>query len=167
MQEEWVHIPDFPGYMISNHGRVSHPDGRILVNSPVQYNIPTVGLRLDGDPKVYRRAVPLLVAAGFLPEPDREDFDTPIHLDGDRSNPRADNLAWRPRWFAIQFHKDRRHTDYPNWQAPIILVETGEKFPTVHEAAQTYGELEKGIHSCLINPRDAVWPHGHHYVYAD
>lgn len=166
MDEEWVHIPEFPGYMVSNYGQVRKPDDRLLTLSPVQYNIPTVGLRVPDDNRTYRRSVPLLVAEAFV-DREHEGFDVPIHLDGDRSNARADNLKWRPRWFAILFHKQCAATKFPNWKAPIVLVETGETFLTIQDACVKYGLLEMSIHTCLWNPDDWVYPYGYHFIYAD
>lgn len=166
MDEEWVQIPEFPDYLISNYGQVTKLDGQRMTKTPVQYNVATVGLRLPGDPKTHRRSVSRLVAEAFLPDPPREDFNTPIHLDGDRSNTRADNLMWRPLWFAVMYHKEAKNTRFPNWRAPIKLVETGETFKDIHELKRTYGLLEMAIHNNLIDPGEYVFPTGHHFVYA-
>lgn len=167
MQEEWVHIPEFPGYMISNYGEVMKPDGHLLVKSPVQYNVPTVGLRLAGDNRTHRRAVPLLVAQAFLEDCPFDGEVAPIHLDGDRSNARADNLMWRPLWFAIKFHKEKRATKFPNWKARITSVEEGVTFNTIQEASSYYGLLEIAINACLMHPEDWAYPLGMHFVYTD
>lgn len=167
MEEQWLHIEDFPGYMVSDWGNVRTPDGRQLVKSPVQYNIPTVGLRLPDESRTMRRAVPLLVAKAFLEEPEREDFDTPIHLDGNRENARADNLVWRPRWFAIKFHKDRRSNKVPEVPWRIICVENGETFASIREASTYYGLLDSDIFLCLHDPAHWAFPHNFHFVEAD
>lgn len=165
MQEEWVHIPEFPGYTINNFGDVETVEGYRLVHSPVQYDVPTVGLRQDR--RTHRRAVPLLVAKAFLDDPTFDGEVAPIQLDGDRRNCRADNLMWRPLWFAIKFHKEKRETKFPNWKQPIILVETGEKFKTIQQASSALGLLEIGIYATLAHPGDWAFPTGQHFVYAD
>jgi hypothetical protein len=167
MQEEWAPIEGFPGYTISNFGGVRKEGTRDPVQSPVQYGILTVGLRREDDPKVYRRAIPLLVARAFLPDPPIITFDTPIHLDGDRSNSRADNLMWRPRWFAIQFHKQFKHSRFEDWSARIMVLETGEVFDTIQQAARTHGLLETSIYASLCHPGDWVYPKGYHFLYTD
>lgn len=165
MLEEWLQIEDFPDYYISNYGRVkSEISNRNLMWSPIQYGIPTVGLMRDG--KQWRRSVPVLVAKTFLPPPLREDFDTPIHLDGDRSNPRADNLMWRPRWFAVNFHKQRTTSPYPNWNRDIQLVETGEVFDNPSQIAEKYGLLEDAIHKAILNGTE-VFPQGYTFRFLD
>lgn len=170
LMEEWVEVPDFPWYSISNYGRVRGGEkDRILKWSPIQYNIPTVGLVKDGKP--YRRSVPVLVARAFIPVPHVADpsypaFDTPIHLDGDRSNPRVDNLEWRPRWFAVNYHKERGFKPFPQWNRDIRLIQTGEVFSSPREAAQKYGELENDIYKSVMHYGEkSVFPHGHRYVF--
>lgn len=164
MLEEWLPIDEFPGYYVSNYGRVrSEMSNRNLKWSPVQYGVPTVGLMKEdgGHLRQFRRSVPLLVARAFLPAP-VEPADTPIHLDGDRSNPRADNLAWRPRWFAVCYHKERAKDPYPNWTRDIVLLDTGEVFAHPRDAAMKYGELEIDIYKSVMNRRK-IFPHGHTY----
>lgn len=162
--EEWREVQDFPGYVVSNYGEVfNEKTRRTLTQSPVAYDIPTVGLNLEG--KVFRRSVPVLVAKAFIKE-DREHFDTPIHLDGDRTNCRVDNLAWRPRWFAVNYHKQVERVLFPDWRADIRLVETGEVFARPKEASMKYGELETRIVLSVAND-SPVFPHGHHYQYAE
>lgn len=163
MQEEWLPIDEFPGYSVSNYGFVhSTNTERVLKNSPVQYNMPTVGMSIDG--KQHRRSVAGLVARAFLPDPEADHFDTPIHLDGDRSNCRVDNLAWRPRWFAINYHIERRSSPLPPWSRDIRLLDTGEVFSSPAEAAQKYGLLEVDINRSLVMGYD-VFPHGFTFIF--
>lgn len=161
LAEEWTSVPDFPEYSISNYGRVrSIRLDRLLAWSPIYYNIPTVGMMRDG--VQMRRSVPVLVCRAFIPQP-APHFDTPIHLDGDRTNCRVDNLAWRPRWFAINYHKQFSSPPFPEWDSDIVLLETGEVFSTPAEAARKYGEIEREIFRSTVSER-AVFPHDHHYV---
>lgn len=164
LAEEWTDVPDFPEYSISNYGRVrSIRLDRLLAWSPIYYNIPTVGMMRDG--VQMRRSVPVLVCRAFIPQP-APHFDTPIHLDGDRTNCRVDNLAWRPRWFAINYHKERQNVTYPEWTKDFRLLETGELFGHPSEAAMKYGELERQIHRSLYAGRE-TFPHNHHYVWEE
>lgn len=156
--EEWLPIEDFPDYVVSNFGRVKnvHTD-RILSPSLVQYDTPIVGLMLDG--RQYKRSLSGLVARAFLPEPARDDFNTPIHLDGDKINCSLENLAWRPRAFAINFHLERKHPVYPDWDEDIRLMDTYEIFSNPAEAAIKYGILERDIHRSIVTGM-TVFPHG-------
>lgn len=160
--EEWVLVDDFPDYLISNHGSVknAHTD-RIMSITPIQTDMMTVGLMKDG--RQYRRSVGGMVARAFLEAPPRDDFTTPIHLDGDRQNCRADNLMWRPRWFAITYHLERKRPPFPDWDQDIRLMDNLELFESPAEAATKYGLLERDIHRSLVNGAQ-VFPWG--FVFA-
>lgn len=159
--EEWREVEDFPDYYVSTYGDVrSGISDRLLTQSLVQYNMPTVGLMRDG--RQYRRSTAILVAQAFLPPPERDDFNTPIHLDGYRVNCRADNLAWRPRWFAINYHNERKRPPFPNWKQRFLLVETGEVFDHPSEAATKYGILERDIRKS-IRSGVVVFPHWYRF----
>ena len=155
MTENWKPIDLFPGYSVSDHGRVrTDKSGRILALNENQYGLVQVGLMHDG--VQYHRSVPLLVAKAFIPRPDGP-FDTPINLDGDRHNNHVDNLAWRPRWFAIKYNQQFRHP-YPNpITSPIMDLKTREVSENSLECAQRYGLLEQDLVVSILN-RTYVWP---------
>lgn len=162
MMEEWSLIPEFPGYSVSNLGYVqNNHTGRTMARSLVQYGMPTVAMMYEG--KQYRRSIATLVARAFLDPPPRSDFNTPIHLDGDRKNCQADNLMWRPRWFAICFHMEHANPPFPDWRADIRLVETGEPFEHISEPAHKYGLLQRDIHQSIVNGV-AVFPYGFNFT---
>lgn len=155
MEEIWVQIEDFPGYSVSNHGRVrADKSGRILRLSLNQFGLLQVGMMRDGTQ--YHRSVPLLVAKAFIPQPSGR-FNTPINLDGDRFNNRVDNLVWRPRWFAAKYNRQFREP-YPNSiLAPVVNLETGEISENSLECAKKYGLLEEDLVLSVLN-RTYVWP---------
>lgn len=115
----------------------------IKTPTPNQQGIPSVILMVDR--KQFRRAVGLLVALSFLDSPPSERFDTPINLDGDRMNNHVDNLAWRPRWFALKYHAQFKKEVSFGFDAPLHLIQTGEHFESVRDCAMKYGLLEKEI----------------------
>jgi hypothetical protein len=121
--------------------------------------IPTVGL-YDG-PKQYRRSVPVLVAEAWITNEYGDHFDTPIHLNGDRLDCHVDNLVWRPRWFAIEFHKTIVEDQFPNWSPDysIELVDTHEIFAKPLPCAMKYGLLQMDILIGLLDQRP-VFPGG-------
>lgn len=166
MRQEWRRIDDFDGYDVSEDGDVYNSfNEKLLTKTINQQGIPTVALVKDFiDGKQRRRSVPLLVAKAFLPDPPSEHFNTPIHLDGDRSNCRANNLTWRPRWFAIKYHQERCIEPFPNWVRPFEVIETGEIFDHPKPCAIRYGLLEGtdlGIHNAIVNEK-FVFPTGFH-----
>lgn len=170
MREIWKPIEHFEGYSISNFGRVrSEFVDRELMWSFNQAGLPTVGLK-DETGRQRRRMVALLVAKEFVTLPDEfsyEVFDTPTHLNGDRQNCRADNLVWRPRWFTVRFHKERRlkEFDYPFRDGgKLLCLETDEIFETLEDASITHGVLSHDIFfKSLLNERRGVFPHWYHY----
>jgi NUMOD4 motif len=155
MEEHWMPIEDFPGYSVSDHGRIrTDKSGRILALNENQYGLLQVGLMRDGEQK--HRSVPLLVAKAFLPELPGP-FDTPINLDGDRFNNRVDNLVWRPRWFAIKYNQQFRHPYQNSIMAPVVDLKTGEVSDNSFECAKRYGLLEQDLVLSILN-RTYVWP---------
>src|SRR3954470_21438611 len=107
MIEQWHEIEDFFGYSVSDHGRIrTDKFGRLLALSQTQWGLVQVGLMRDG--VQCHRSVPLLVAKTFLPYVGGA-FDTPINLDGNRWNNHVENLAWRPRWFAVKYNRQFMH----------------------------------------------------------
>ena len=156
MKERWDKIEDFPIYSISDFGRVRNElRGTLLKNCYVQYGMLVVSLYRDG--KQHRRSVATLVAGSFIPSPPREDFTTIIHKDGNRDNCHYTNLDWRPRHFAIRFHRERMLSPFPNWRLPFRMLDTGEIFSTPSECAVKYGLLEGGIYLALVN-QSPVFP---------
>jgi hypothetical protein len=152
---DWEVIDAFPDYSVSSSGQIRNDEtGRILVLTRNQRGIIIVGLMRNGIQ--HKRAVALLVANAFLPPPTPSTFDTPIHLDGDLSNNNIENLMWRPRWFAIRYHK-QFHTPRTGRSNPVQETQTGQFFNDSWEAATRYGLLDKEILMAITN-RTYVWP---------
>lgn len=165
MQEEWIPIEGFPQFSVSNYGVVrNNANSYILAMRPNAQGIYMVHLPLDG--KQYIRAVVNLVANNFLEPHPKSIFNTPIHLDGDRSNLDVRNLAWRPRWFAVKYHRQFREPNWYNYKVYIVCEETGEKFGDPYEAAMAYGLLAKDIQLDAHN-QHGVHPGGYHFYHGD
>lgn len=155
MLTEWQQIRFFPGYSVSDTGFVRNDDsGRVMSMLVNQSGVVNVGLTKN---KIqYKRAVALLVAQAFLVPPRQESFDTPINLDGDRTNNNAENLVWRPKWFAVKYFRQFKDSI----SSPPMAVEeinTSEKFSTSWEAATAYGLLDRDIRVSVV-ARTEVWP---------
>lgn len=104
--ELWEEILDFPGYAISDLGNVCHQEsGKDVARLKNTRGVLYVHLNREG--RQYSRSVAMLVAKHFDPPPYSR-YDTIIHLDGDRMNCEARNLRWRPRSFAINYHRQFR-----------------------------------------------------------
>lgn len=89
--EEWKHIPGFPGYVISNYGQIySWRSDRLMRPSYATGNYLMTALRFEG--KTYSSSVHRLVAITFLGEPS-EPLEV-NHIDGDPTNNYVRNLEW-------------------------------------------------------------------------
>jgi NUMOD4 motif len=155
MEENWKLIELFPGYSVSDQGRIrADKSGRILSLSENQFGLVQVGMMRDG--VQHHRSVPLLVAKAFLPR-SKGPFDTPINLDGDRHNNRLENLLWRPRWFAIKYNQQFRYPYDRSISFPIIDLKTREISENSFECAKRYGLLEQDLVLSILN-RTYVWP---------
>ena len=153
--EQCIAIHEFPDYSVSDWGRVRNVNtGRVLVQVRNNQGVVNVGMMRGGIQQ--RRSVALLVARHFLDPHPSSRFNTPIHLDGERMNNRADNLLWRPRWFAIkygqQFENDQR-----GFRVPVVDMDSGEEFPTSWEAATKFGLIDRDIWISAMN-NTPVWP---------
>jgi NUMOD4 motif len=163
MREYWKDIEGFPDYSVSDLGRIrTNRSGRILVTYETQSGLVQVGMMKHEDfhgnkrGKQFHRSVPLLVAKAFIVQPPGP-FDTPINLDGNRHNNRVDNLAWRPRWFAVRYNKQFRRP-YPNSIFyPLQDKKSGEICSNSFECAKCYGLLEEDVVLSVLN-NTFVWP---------
>lgn len=91
-EEEWRPVLGFPGYCVSNFGRV-RSERRVFSPSRDTQGYRFVRLRLDG--KSFARSVHALVCSAFVgPRP--RDFDI-NHMDADRENNRLTNLEYCSR----------------------------------------------------------------------
>jgi hypothetical protein len=155
--ESWSDIKDFPGYSVSNKGRVlNNKTGCYIKVTQNSRGIATVGLMQDGIQR--KRSLTVLVANAFVPRPNNEYFDTPIHLDGDRFNNHYTNLMWRPLQFAREYNGQFTdgHTTYDH---PLEDVETHESYINSMHASTTNGVLDKDIYLAMLNNTN-VWPTG-------
>lgn len=156
--ERWSEIRDFPGYSVSDQGRVMNNKFERLVSLTMNSTgVVMVGLMQDRYQK--KRSLPLLVADAFVPrDPKKPAFDTVIHLDGRCDNNHYSNLKWRPLWFAREFK--RQFTSNPQiFTSPVQDVETGEIFENSMHAAIMHGVLAIDVIRSAIE-NTYVWPTG-------
>lgn len=154
-----VPIEDFWDYYITREGEVINTlTWKTMTLSPTAVGELTVGLTKDG--VQYRRSVKVLVARAFV-EGETGVFDTPIQLDGDRNNLRADNIVWRPRWFAWKYSNQfvDGPDNFPEWYyaGPVLDVVEGIKYETILDASVANGLLCRDVlFSC--NNQSRVFP---------
>lgn len=164
--EDWVDLrhEGFPRYEVSSLGRIrnSHTE-RILKATPNQSGLYRVGLVSQTHTRQVTRSVPLLVARTFIQVDSyfRDRFDTPINVNGLRSDNCVPNLMWRPYWFAVQYHQQFRN-GRRGFLCPIRDMDTGEEFETSWVAALKYGLLDRDIMHSVTNGTP-LFPTGQHF----
>lgn len=167
MDQKWRPIEDFVGYSISDHGLVRNDETDRLVARRVNNR----GIAYVGITRNYQQttvSVARLVANAFLESHPNEAFDTPINLDGDRINNRVWNLMWRPRWFAVKYHR-QFFRGWDKEKGEIEEVQTLEIFEKPLLAAIEYGLLALDISINAWNrthhgdEHSRVWPTGQRF----
>lgn len=155
--EETKPIEGFPEYVIDRAGTVyTVASGLRRKPSKTREGALKVTLYREGRP--YTKSLSLLVAKAWLYNDfDPDIFDTPIHLDNDQSNNHVDNLAWRPRWFAIKYQRQYWNEEYRFSRVKVQDVKTGERYEGLMDVCQKYGYLYMDvIRSCTKH--DEVFP---------
>lgn len=163
-EERWKTIPDFPNYSVSDLGNIwnnkfEHPM-QVSKNNYGHLKItltnPFTGERKD-------RSVAKLVAEAFVSPPNRL-CDRVVVLDGRLDNVAAENLMWRPRYFAWKYiHqlKQKQPLHYNN--LPVKNLDTKAVYPTIVVCGMTEGLLFDDIwRSTYTQAR--IFPHGHVYA---
>lgn len=158
---EWRAIEQFPGYSVSSSGFVRNDrTGYTLVRLVNQSGVLYVGLTVGREQ--FNRSVPRLVADAFLLPHPFKTFDTPIQLNGERTDTSARNLMWRPLWFARKYIQQFR-SEIRGSTRPIIEEATGEYFETSWLAAIKFGLLDREILMAILS-KGEVWPTGQRFV---
>lgn len=148
-------------YSVSNTGQIRNDrTNRLLKQSPNQSGTYKVGMvRHTGEPPITLGVAPLV--ARYFVEGETREFDTPINLDGNRANNSAENLAWRPRWFAINYHRQFNFAPIV-FKYPIVCLDFDQVFESCRHAAIHFGLLERAIAESIVTQR-GVWPLGYDF----
>lgn len=147
--EQWVAVDSFPDYDVSRDGKVRNAQtGRWMRPSMNQFGVVRVTI-IDGDGVQHQKSLALIVAKAWVPIPSNPSFNTPINLDGNRWNCAAWNLEWRPRWFALQYHKQFEHP--PEYPHPLQDLGTGKVYENSRVVAMSHGLLEKDLLAAIMS----------------
>lgn len=163
MEEIWKEIQDYPGYKVSNLGRVMNKHGRIMKPSNHKQGYKLIGLKKDK--KLYCRQVHRLVALAFIPNPDN--LPQVNHKDECKTNNCVDNLEWCDAKYNINYGTgiQRHAASHKGWKMSeetkykISEVKKGKSNPhkghpawnkgkkTSDETRQKISDKMKGKHS--------------------
>lgn len=150
MREKWHELDEFPDYAISSLGHIHNiKTGMPRRTSINQQGIVKISLYKNGS-ELITRSVAVMVAEAFC-EGQTEFFNTPIHLDGDRENCRADNLMWRPRWFAVQYHRQFESPEFHKSDVHIEDLESGKEYYSVKEACMDLGLYYNDVYRAYVH----------------
>lgn len=160
--ERWRTIQEFPAYEISNRGEVYNTKRRQEMRTSVN-NFGHVKITLtDYDGRRYTRSVAMLVATAFV-EPPNILCDHLVVLDGDFTNVQADNLAWRPEWFAWKYTRQLKIPQPTHFQnLHTRNIDTGQEYESIIQASIVEGLLFTQVWKSTYS-RIGVFPHGHRF----
>lgn len=145
--DEWRDIEGFPEWLVSSQGNVlSNWTHRIASLRTNQQNL--VMVNLYQDKKIHTRLVSLLVAKAFLDPPKNSSYNSIIYLNGDKTDCRAINLMWRPRWYALRYHQ--MFEDLPK-RISVYVPAIDRTFFSLREFCTTYGLIERNTYIDILN----------------
>lgn len=146
---EWMRIPQFPNYEVNNYGDIRNiKTNRILKqfnrgNDYLAVNLGSGNLR----------NVHNIVARTFY----HNDDESLIvhHIDGNKFNNALTNLA------LVSYSENNRHALQTGLRRPgsrfgirkIVIIETGDVFPTLHSCARFINGDARHISDCLKGRR--------------
>ena len=149
MRVQWHELEEFPDYAVSEQGDIAN----IKTGIPRKLSINGQGIvkitLYDTRKQLVTRSVARMVAEAFVPKPDQGIFDTPIHMDGELTNCRADNLVWRPRWFAIKYHRQFRNPEFHIARGTFIDIDSEEVYDSIKDICVRNGVFWQDVIKCV------------------
>ena len=170
--EVWKDILDFPGYQVSNIGRirsfinfkgqtVEEPHIlKPLFNNKTGYEF----IHLSKDKHPHNRYVHRLVAEAFCYKKlGRNEIN---HLDGNKLNNTYTNLEWCTRSENIQhaYNTGLKNPSRAN-RIPIRIIETDEIFDSITDCSKVVGKNRSKISQCLSDKHCRTSYNGYHFEY--
>lgn len=146
MREVWAEILGFPNYKISNYGSIRSIRSGNLIKHRYSSGYAHVILYTFGEK--HDLYVHTLVAAAFFSN--YEEGMRIKHVNGDQSDCSVANLQLRRGRPILSHSRGETHT---TWGKSVRVVETGDVFRTVRQAARHLGGDYSAIYACLRGDR--------------
>lgn len=159
-------LDEFPGYVVDKAGNVyNESNGLRRKPSRTRDGQLKIALYKDGHP--HTRSLALLVATAWVYNDfDPDVFTTPIHLNNDPADNHADNLAWRPRWFAVKYQRQYWNEEFRYAKTRVQDKKTGIIYDSLLEVCQKFGYLYMDVlRSCTRG--DPVFPTWKEFRFVD
>lgn len=166
MPKKWVPIKGFPGYSVSSDGEVYSERNKMILSQSGINNGNGLKVNLMKDGHIHTRAVRTLVQEAFPEEDVWDQANTPINVNGDVTDNRAENIAMRPRWFAWKYTRQFHESIPPEYNIRVLNEQTQIIYNSVMEAGIADGVLWEYIYQSILSGRP-VYPTGATYTFAD
>lgn len=147
-KEIWKDVKGFPGYQVSNLGRVKNVKKDVLLTPhPSKYGYYHIGLYQNGVRK--NLYIHRLVAEAFLDEPLDNSLEID-HIDGCKENNKVTNLEWVTRSENTKraFKNGLKEPNKPSTSIPVRIIETNEVFESARKCADAINGDKKNILLC-------------------
>lgn len=156
LAHKWAQIQDFPDYEVSDHGVIynTRRDMPMKLSVTQQGHLKCSLVNRYGR---YTLSVAVLVASAFVEVPNPV-CDSVIVLNGDYSDLRASNLAWRPKHFQWKYAVQlKRPQGLYITNCAVVNLTTRVEYPSIRDAGMTEGLLFEDVWRST-HAQDPVWP---------
>lgn len=150
---EYKLIEGFCDYIVSSDGKVySLKHGKMKEKKPRLNKDGYLDVVLCSNGRQVTKLIHRLVARAFISNPDNKPQVN--HKDEVKTNNCVGNLEWCTADYNINYGDrnekvSKAHINHPAKSTPVVCVETGEVYPSAHEASRQTGVYQSSISKCL------------------